>query len=126
MDYKWNDYKVLLVEDDETSLIFLQEVLDITGIKIVSAKDGREAIDIVKNNPDIELVLMDIQLPVMNGFEATREIKKINPDLTVIAQTAYAMEEDRRKCLAAGCSDVLTKPIEEKQLFNTMKKYLEK
>ena len=107
---------VLIVEDVESSFEVLNLVLERSGIKTVWAKDGKEAIKLCKENSSIELVLMDINMPVMNGYEATKEIKKIRPKLPIIAQTAYALAGDREKFLAAGCDDYISKPI-EKELF---------
>jgi CheY-like chemotaxis protein len=110
-DYNWSDYTILVVEDNYISYRLLQLLLKNTLVNIVHAENGQKAIDMVNTHPEISLVLMDIQLPFMNGFEATMEIKKIRPELPVIAQTANAMDDDKLKCLNSGCSDYITKPI---------------
>jgi signal transduction histidine kinase/CheY-like chemotaxis protein len=116
---------ILIAEDEDTNYFFLQEILSPTHVSIKRASNGLEAIEIVKNNPDISLVLMDIQMPIMNGYEATQEIKKINPTLPVVAQTAYAMAEDRAKGFRAGCNGYLSKPIKPEDLLNVLKQFLD-
>ncbi|MFO8235926.1 MAG: PAS domain S-box protein [Bacteroidales bacterium] len=109
---------ILLVEDNEASREFIQTVLEEhDNINLLHAEDGNQAVEMVKNNPEIDIVLMDIKLPKMNGYEATRRIKKERPGLPVIAQTAYAMESDKYKALEAGCDDYITKPIDQDQLI---------
>ena len=108
---KFSDMIVLVVEDDEVNYLFLETILSKSNIRTLRAINGIEAVDMCTNNPDIRLVLMDIKLPFMNGYEATKRIKKIKPDLPVIAQTAYAMHEDRNKAFEAGCDGYISKPI---------------
>jgi PAS domain S-box-containing protein len=111
MSYDWSGKTILIVEDDPLSSKFLEAILEDTGAEILLAKDGREAIDITKEHENLDMILMDIQLPGMNGNEATKEIRKIRENMPVIAQTAHAMPEDKRKSLEAGCDDYITKPI---------------
>jgi CheY-like chemotaxis protein len=113
----------LVVEDVDTNKIFFDAALRRTKAKILWAKDGQEAIDIFKANR-IDLVLMDLQLPVMDGYTATREIKKIDPLIPIIAQTAHVMSGEREKCIEAGCDDYLAKPIRLQILIDTLSKYL--
>jgi PAS domain S-box-containing protein len=120
----WKDITLLIVEDNLVSYKLLEASLKRTGITILHARDGIEAIRMVKEHPAIRLVLMDIQLPVMNGYDSTREIKKLRPELPVIAQTANAMDEDRLRCLNAGCSDYITKPIILEKLLTIANEYL--
>ena len=122
--YKWGGKTVLVVEDDEMSLIFLDEILKPTDIRILHAPNGQVAIQMVKSHPEIDLVLMDIKLPEMDGFEATKEIRKIREDLPIIAQTAYAMADDKRKSIEVGCSDYITKPVNRQLLLKTADKFL--
>jgi signal transduction histidine kinase len=110
-EYNWSDYTILVVEDNFMSFKLLQAVLKKSKVKIIHADNGQKAIDMVNQHPEINLVLMDIQLPLMNGYEATIEIKKIRPKLPVIAQTANVMDDDKLKCINSGCSDYITKPI---------------
>jgi len=120
----FNAKTILIAEDEDTNFLFLQEVLSPTNVAILRAHNGIEAIELVKNNDSIRLVLMDIQMPRMNGYQATQEIKKLKPSLPVIAQTAYAMAEDRAKGERAGCDYYLSKPIKPNDLLETLKQYL--
>ncbi|MCF8388612.1 MAG: response regulator, partial [Bacteroidales bacterium] len=95
-----------------------------TGINILVARNGKEAINMYNNNKNIGLILMDIQLPVLNGIDATKEIRKTDREVPIIAQTAYAMSDDRKKCLDAGCNDYIPKPIKMDILMNKLNKYL--
>ncbi|MCK5170780.1 MAG: response regulator, partial [Bacteroidales bacterium] len=120
------DFTILVVEDEKNSASYLKEILSNRKIKQLLAKDGKQAIEIFKKNSDIDLILMDIKLPVMDGYAATREIKKINSEIPVIAQTAYAMLGDKEKSLKAGCDDYISKPISEENLISLLEKYLKK
>ncbi len=117
---------VLIAEDGETNFLFLKTILtkmvDYDFI-IYRAKNGEEAVIICQENKNVDLVLMDIKMPIMNGYDATRIIKSIRPDLPVIAQTAYSVEEDVQKALAAGCDDFISKPIDKKILKPLLQKY---
>ncbi|NPA37033.1 MAG: response regulator [Chlorobi bacterium] len=119
----WENKVILVVEDIDTNKIFFDAALRKTKAKILWAIDGKEAIEMFKQN-DVDLVLMDLQLPIMDGYTATREIKKINPDVPVIAQTAHVMSGEREKCLEAGCDDYLAKPIRLQILMDTLSKFL--
>lgn len=122
--YNWNNKTILIVEDNYPGFVLLQNYLLQTRIKVVHASNGEEAVNICKNNADINLVLMDIQLPGMNGFEATAMIKKIRKELPVIAETAYVTTEDAILAQNAGFDDYLTKPIEKDKLLFVLSKYL--
>lgn len=124
-DY-WKGKTILLAEDEEVNLLFIQAVLKATGINIVTAMSGLEAIEQCEKNEDISLVLMDIKMPVMDGLTATRIIKSHRQNLPIIATTAYALSTDREKCLEAGCIDYLSKPIKKDMLIDMMNKYLYK
>ncbi|HBG86886.1 MAG TPA: response regulator [Marinilabiliaceae bacterium] len=123
LNQNWESKVILVVEDVDTNKIFFDAALRRTRATILWAKDGQEAIDMFKAN-SIDLVLMDLQLPVMDGYTATREIKKINPDVPIIAQTAHVMSGEREKCMEAGCNDYLAKPIRLQILIDTLSKYL--
>ncbi|MCD4696151.1 MAG: PAS domain S-box protein [Bacteroidales bacterium] len=123
-EYNWADKLILIVEDDDSSFLLLNNYLIKTQVKIIHAQNGRDAVDYCKSNPDIDLVVMDIQLPEINGYEATRLIKKHRKNLPVIAQTAYALAGEREKCLQAGCDNYISKPIDSKKLFRLLNKYL--
>ena len=123
-DCDWSEYTILIAEDEETNFVYLETALEKTEVTIIRAKNGKEAVEIAKVNPMIDLILMDIKMPVMNGIEATRSIKSFRKDVPIIAQTAFAMEEDKRNCTAVGCDDFLAKPIRYKVLCETLAKYL--
>jgi len=123
--FEWSNLTILIVEDNLISFTLLEISLRKTGCSIIHADNGKSAVDMVKENPEINLVLMDIQLPIMNGYEATREIKKLRPDLPVIALTANALDDDRMKCINAGCSDYITKPILLNKILPTIETYLQ-
>ena len=125
LNQNWGDKVILVVEDVDTNKIFFDAALRRTNAKILWAKDGQEAIEMFKAN-DIDLVLMDLQLPIMDGYTATREIKKIDAKIPIIAQTAHVMSGEREKCLEAGCDDYLSKPIRLQILIDTLSKYLNK
>ena len=120
----WKGKTILIAEDEIVNYMFLEVLFEETGAVLTHAADGRQAIDAVKNNPDINIVLMDIKMPNINGLDATRQIKSIRPQLPVIAQTAYAMQDDEYKALQAGCNDYISKPIDANKLIGLMKKYL--
>jgi PAS domain S-box-containing protein len=115
--YNWSDYHILVAEDEQNNYMFIEEALKKTGANIIWAQDGAIAVEHVKNNPKIDIVLMDIKMPNMDGYEATKEIKKIRKELPVIAQTAYAMSNERNLSIQAGCDEYLTKPIRPKKLL---------
>jgi CheY-like chemotaxis protein len=108
---------ILVVEDVDTNYFYMSSLLQKFNCKILRANNGAKAIDICKTDPSINLVLMDIELPVLDGYKATTEIKKIRPELPIIAQTAFAMMGEREKSKEAGCNDYLAKPIRKKSLF---------
>jgi len=120
----WSGKTILIAEDETVNYMFLEVLFEETGAVLIHAADGRLAIEAVKANPEINIVLMDIKMPNINGLEATRQIKTIRPQLPVIAQTAYAMQDDEYKALQAGCNDYISKPIDANKLIGLMKKYL--
>ncbi|MBK7031065.1 MAG: response regulator [Bacteroidales bacterium] len=115
--------KILIVEDDEASEILLRIELDEIGKQILKAGTGTEAIAICRNNPDLDLILMDIQMPGLNGYEATRRIRQFNKRVVIIAQTAFGLSGDQEKAIDAGCNDYITKPINKGDLHSLIKKY---
>lgn len=114
---------VLIAEDDNINYLYLETVLSRNNIRLIRANNGIEAVELCQKHPEINLVLMDIKMPFMNGYDATRKIKKLFPDLPVIAQTAYAMNEDKVKASEAGCDDYITKPIKKGELLAMVEKY---
>jgi len=121
---KWNKKKVLIVEDEYINRRILKLFLKSTEISILECDAGDTSVDFVKNNEDIDLILMDIKLPGMNGIDATKMIKEIRPQLPVIAQTAYASTEDQEKYKEAGFDDFLAKPIDRDILYTILDSYL--
>lgn len=118
------ELKILIVEDDEISEALLCiTVRDFCKEPLV-ARTGEEAVELCKSNPDIDLILMDIKLPVFSGYEATRQIREFNTEVIIIAQTAYGLSSDRQKAIAVGCNDYLSKPIDKVKLVTLIKKYL--
>ena len=115
---------ILLAEDDEFNFKLFEIILNKTKAKLIRAVDGPQCIELFKQNKDIDIVLMDIQMPGMDGLEVTRILKKLRKDVPVIAQTAYAMENDRSRCLEAGCDDIITKPINTTKLLSLIEKYI--
>jgi len=124
-DFKsWAGKKILIAEDDHSNYYFLYEALKDTGAEVLWSKDGEETLAIFRSNPDLNLVLMDINMPFINGYECTKIIKKENPDLPVIAQTAYAMSGEREISRESGCDDYLSKPIKVKELLETLARHI--
>ncbi len=115
---------ILIVEDELYNFLFAEHVLTSSGFRVIHSETGTKAIDHVRSNPEIRLVLMDIRLPDINGYEATREIKRINPELPVVALTALALSGDRESALDAGCNDYLKKPITKDKLMETVMYFL--
>jgi CheY-like chemotaxis protein len=120
----WENKTILIVEDDEVSNEFFNEVLKLTKANLIFTRDGKSAIQICRENPNIDIILMDIQLPVMNGEQAAEEIRNLNKDIIIIAQTAYAMADDRQKYITNGFDDYIAKPIIPKELISLIGKYL--
>ena len=122
--YRWNSKNILVVEDDETSAFLLDTFLKRTGARISYTTDGNEAVEFVRQHPETDLILMDVQLPDKNGFTATREIKSFASQVVVIAQTAYAFSMDYHEAMRAGCDAYLTKPLNMSLLLDKMDSYL--
>ena len=111
--------KVLIVEDDPGMEFLLSETVQEFCSELLIARDGMEALEISKNNPDIDLILMDIRIPKMDGYETTEEIRQFNKDVVIIAQTACAFSSDRDKAMEVGCNDYVSKPIDT-ELFESL------
>jgi CheY-like chemotaxis protein len=125
-NYDFSGKKILIAEDERTNYLFLEALLKRTNAILIWAETGKTALDAVQKDSAIDLVLMDIKMPEMNGYEATHEIKKIRPLLPIIAQTAYALAGEKEKILSAGCDDYLSKPIMGKVLLEKIDNYLNK
>jgi PAS domain S-box-containing protein len=115
---------VLVAEDDDANFLFIKEILADLDLNIIRAINGFEAIELVKGNPKIDLVLMDIKMPGMDGYEATKTLKELRSNLPIIAQTAYAFTSDKQKALQSGCDEYISKPIDSKQLLALISKHL--
>jgi len=120
-------YTILIVEDEEVNYLYIETLLEDEieiNCEAIHAKHGKEAVEICKENSEIDFILMDLKMPIMNGFEATKLIKEFRPDLPIVAQTAYTTNEDKEKAFTAGCDDFISKPISEEKLNEIMNKYL--
>ncbi len=115
--------KLLIAEDDDISVQYLKTILDGEQTELIFCSNGKDTVRAVQEYPDIAMVLMDIKMPDMSGLEATREIRKINRTLPVIAQTAYALSNDKHEIMEAGCNDYITKPINRKELMEKIARY---
>ena len=116
--------KILIVENDHTSYIYYKEVISTIGAIIFWAQDGSQGIDIFTKEKNIDLVIMDIEMPVMNGYEASKKIKEISPNTPIIVLTAYAMKSVKEKVDAIKCDSFLTKPIRANHLLNAVLSHL--
>ncbi|NTW24713.1 MAG: response regulator [Lentimicrobium sp.] len=114
----------LVVEDVDTNYFYISSLLGKLNGKVIRATDGIKAIEISRNDPSVNVVLMDIELPIMDGYTATREIKKIRPELPVIAQTAFAMIGERERSQEAGCDDYISKPIRKEILLEVISRFI--
>ena len=119
------DLKILIAEDDEVSEILVSIKVKRFGKQIIIARNGYEAVDACRNNPDIDLVLMDIRMPGMDGYEATRQIRKFNKQVIIIAQTAFGLYDNREKAIEAGCNDYIVKPVSKVELLALIQKHFE-
>lgn len=122
--YDWAGKTILIAEDEKTNYSLLENIIYPTKAKIIWVKNGIDAIEACRNEPKIDLVLMDIKMPDMNGLEATKRIKKFRKTLPIIAQTAFAMPQDADNCLRAGCDDYLAKPLGIDDILNKINKFL--
>ncbi len=122
--YDWKGKKILVVEDTETSTRYFEAALIKTQARLFWAYNGKDAIRIVETEKDLDLILMDIHMPLMNGFDATREIKKIRPEVPVIVQTAYVLSGEEEKSYESGADAFLSKPIKYQTLLETINKFL--
>ena len=122
----FNQQKILIVEDDQVSADFLKIILENISTTIITVDSGDKAVEFCKTHSDINLVLMDIKMRGMDGFEATRRIREFNKEVIIIAQTAYALSGDKEKAITAGCNDYIAKPVKQIQLFELITKHLTK
>ncbi|NJK96660.1 MAG: response regulator [Bacteroidales bacterium] len=124
MKYQWANKSVLFAEDDEASALYITELLNLYQATVIHCVSGLAALTYVLNGNPVDLVLMDMKLPELNGFETTRMIKHCMPSLPVIAVTACAMLEDRRRCADAGCDGYLSKPVMPEEILPMVHSFL--
>lgn len=123
-NYVWEGKTILIAEDIMSNFNFLRLLLKKSKVDVIWVENGKETVSSALNNDKIDLVLLDINLPLLNGYEVVKQIKKKRPDLPVIAQTAYALGGDREKSIAAGCDDYVSKPISISVLLKKIDHYL--
>lgn len=114
---------ILVAEDEDYNMMYLNELFSKTNFEIIEAINGKQAVELFEKHPEIDIVLMDIQMPIMDGSEAMKEIRRKKPSLPIIAISAFAMESDKKMALENGFSEYLSKPIDRKLLFNILNKY---
>jgi len=117
------EFTILIAEDDETSLMFLRQILKNSNLNIIVAQTGEEAVEFCRKHKNISLVLMDINMPVVDGHTASQMIKVFRPDLPIVAQTAFALDEDKDK-YSNTFDDYITKPIKADELKQKIRKHL--
>jgi len=117
---------IIVAEDDDVSKLFLETILEDEQMEVLFATTGKESVDLCKKYPDTDIILMDIRMPDMNGFDATKEIRKFNQNVIIIAQTAHGLTGDKERALEAGCNDYIAKPIDSEELFEIMRNCLSK
>jgi signal transduction histidine kinase len=122
--YTWKDKVILIAEDDSVNYRFLEALLQDKAVQILHASNGLQAVELCKTIPKIDLVLMDLKMPEMDGMEATRQIRSFNKKVPIIAQTAFVMESELEQCHEAGCDDHITKPIDIKEFLEKVDKFL--
>ena len=115
--------KILIAEDDEYSELLITLEVKKIGSEVLIARNGFDAVEACRNNPELDLIMMDIEMPGMDGYEAARQIRQFNKDVIIIAQTAYALTGDREKAIAAGCDDYIAKPFSKNSLTELLKKH---
>jgi CheY-like chemotaxis protein len=120
LKYNWSKKTILIAEDEETNFLYIEELLAVTNITIMRVHNGAEAVEYCRNHPEVDLLLMDIKMPFMDGYTATRLVKQMRPNLPVVAQTAFFMSDDRTKALEAGFDEYISKPIDKSLLFKCL------
>lgn len=119
-------YCILLAEDDFANAEYVKLALRKLNVSIYHAQDGAQAVDYFKTNQPIDLIIMDIKMPIMDGYIATKLIRELDCDVPIVAFTAFALDNDKEKAMSAGCTDYITKPVSKDHLISTISKYLEK
>lgn len=125
-EYDWENKSILIADDELHNYIILEKALEKTKIKVFHAKNGEEAVQLFKENPDINVILMDIRMPEMGGLEATKHIRSLNRNVPIIAFTAYALSDDEAIALEFGCDDYISKPVRPEYLLKKINEHLTK
>lgn len=120
---RFNDLKVLIAEDDRASQILLKDIFRYYTSEIIIAENGQEAIDTCRQNPDVSLILMDIRMPLMNGYDASKEIRNFNKDVVIIAQSAHMLSDNDNDLKISGCNGYISKPIRKAVITRLLEKY---
>jgi CheY-like chemotaxis protein len=123
LNYNWHDKTILIVDDEYMNYILFEAILEDTNAYLIHVTNGEQAIEKCMKNQKIDLVLMDINMPVVDGYEAVKRIKQVRKDLPVIAQTAYTASEDYYKCISAGFDEYIVKPIDRDSLFSKINSF---
>lgn len=123
-EYNWMDKTILIAEDEPANFFYIQEVLKKTNASVLKAQNGLEAVQVMQENEHVDLVIMDLKMPVMNGYDATKKIREFNKEVPIISQTAYAMNEEKENALKTGLNDYITKPIKPEKLLAILNKYI--
>ncbi|MCF6241730.1 MAG: response regulator [Bacteroidales bacterium] len=116
-EYNWKDKTILVAEDMEMNFVLLKKTLEQTKAHIIRAKNGQEMVDIIKSNSEVDIVLLDMGMPVMDGYEATKLLRSEGYNIPIIAQTAFALNNEKERVLEIGCNDYVEKPIKKEILF---------
>jgi CheY-like chemotaxis protein len=124
MEYNFIGKTILIAEDEAVSRFLFEKALKKTKANLFFVKNGKEAVEMVRENSEIDAVIMDIRLPLMDGLEATAKIKELIPEMPVIIQSAYAMQSTREEALESGCDDFITKPIKVETLLAILHRHL--
>lgn len=124
MENNWENKIILIAEDMEMNFVLLKKTLEQSKANILRAKNGKEMVDIIKSNQHVDIVLLDMGMPVMDGYEATKLLRSEGFDVPIIAQTAFALDNERERVLEAGCNDYVEKPIKKDVLFEKINKFI--
>jgi len=124
MEYNWEDKTIVVVEDIDFNFKLIKRQLKKTGVSIIWLKNGQESVDYVKEKKPVDVILMDVRMPVLNGIDATKVIKQINNEIPVIIETACVVGSDYEEVKSSGCDDYIFKPIKSQELLEMIDKYI--